>query len=204
MNVIVVTPTNRVVYRPDTSRKRDEDDLYLPDYISKLSWSPVVYVRMARPGKCIAERFASRYYDAVAYGMLLYPENLIDDSPESYASAICIDRMSCLPGKTTPISDYKADSTTFTLTKDGEVLYSTSGINISELNRAIYLASSHCFLRTGDIVALELQSRAALCDIQDSSCSIRGLIEDVQADPFFIRGLANEESIKFNIYFQRP
>lgn len=160
MNIIVQTYEHKIVFRPDTSRKRDEDDLYVPGYIDTLSYTPVVYIKMDRPGKCISSRFASRYYSSAAYGLLLYPENLIDESPESYASAICIDRFSCLSKELDSLSLLER---LFELRVDGSTIFQQAKVDKNLINEAIELASSRCFLRTGDTLAIELSPRRLLC-----------------------------------------
>lgn len=183
MNYIVKCYGGGIVFRPDTSRKRDEDDLYVPEFIDALSYSPVVYLKLDRPGKCIAKRFASRYYSTVGFGLLLYPEDII--ASEGYASAICIDRLSCIPAEFQSLSCLGAG---FALTKDSDPLFLCTRIDTSLLDGAIELASSRCFLRTGDVLAVELQARAALCRRADERCTLRGSI-------------AQAENLAFNIIY---
>lgn len=200
MNIIVQCFDHHIVFRPDTSRKRDEDDLYVPDYCTRLEYAPVVYIKMDRPGKCIAERFASRYYSTAGYGILLYPGDLMDGSPQGYASAICVDRMSCLPATMMDIHQldngftlYRSRNCTlarsFTKFNDSSylqgsksldscnnsdklVIYKHNDFCIDLINRAVENASSRCFLRTGDILAVELAAPAPLCCKEDGKVQL--------------------------------
>ena len=94
MNIIVLTQSGRVVSRPDTSWEKDSRDIYLPDFVKALSLSPVLFVKVTKPGRSISERFASRYHDSFGFGCLLYAEDLMDSHPEAYASASCLDHTS--------------------------------------------------------------------------------------------------------------
>ena len=58
--------------RPDTSWEREDKDLYAPDFVDGYLFSPVLFVRISKAGKCIGRKFAGRYYDAVNYGILLH------------------------------------------------------------------------------------------------------------------------------------
>ena len=98
MNIIVITADGHVRCRPDTTWEREDKDIYAPEQVSSYSYSPVLFARISKAGKCIGEKFVDRYYDAVNYGMLLYaatadetaeaviystaagPENLIKDA----------------------------------------------------------------------------------------------------------------------------
>lgn len=145
MNIIVRTYSGNVIVRPDTTWSRNNDDYYVPEFVSEISWSPVLCVRISRLGKCIGEKFASRYYDGAGRGVLLYPENLIDGTPESYASASILDRTSCI---VLPEGD------TGQLGEDGRKL----------IDAALSQASRIARVRAGDILAVELAGREHLCD----------------------------------------
>ena len=97
MNIVVLNAAGHTVVRPDTTLKKSSDDFYAPDFINRVSWSPVLFARISKPGKYIAAKFASRHYDCINYGMLLYPEDFIDGGEDGYARACCFDHTSFLP-----------------------------------------------------------------------------------------------------------
>ena len=135
MNIVVKTASGHCVVRPDTSWVRKNDDLYLPDFAGPLSFSPIVYAHVSRPGKSIGSRFASRYYDSISYGMLLYARNLLDGSPEGYASAICMGHTSFLPY---PLEqDFPAPGAEFILSRDDEVIFKCNFQGRQEIENAI-------------------------------------------------------------------
>ena len=160
MNIIVKTASGHCVVRPDTTWVRKNDDLYLPDFAGPLSFSPIVYAHVSRPGKSIGIRFASRYYDSISYGMLIYPQNLLDGSPEGYASAICMGHTSFLPY---PLEqDFPAPGAEFRLLKDGQEIFGCRYEGRQEIENAIVEATAMALIRTGDFVAAELQEMAFL------------------------------------------
>lgn len=144
MNIIVRTYGGSIIVRPDTTWSRNNDDYFVPDFVDEISWSPVVCVRISRLGKHIEEKFASRYYDGAGKGVLLYPENLLDGTPESYASASILDRTSCI---VLPEGDLSM------LGDDGRKM----------MDEALARASRFARVRAGDILAVEMAPREHLC-----------------------------------------
>lgn len=149
MNIIVRTYGGNVIVRPDTTWSRNNDDYYVPDFVDRISWSPVLCVRISRLGKHIAGKFAPRYYDAFGKGILLYPENMIDGTEESYACASILDRTSCIVMPE----------------KDPEGMSSDEK---SLIDNALAQASRFCRVRAGDILAIELSARSPLCSRTDA------------------------------------
>ena len=80
MNIVVVNSSSRVFVRPDTTWERDNEDLYVPEFIGSLAWTPVLFARISKPGRSIGARFGTRYYDLIGAGINLYPEDLMDGS----------------------------------------------------------------------------------------------------------------------------
>ena len=153
MNIIVRTYGGNVIVRPDTTWSRNNDDYFVPDFVNDISWSPVLCVRISRLGKHIAERFAPRYYDGCGRGILLYPENMIDGSEESFACASILDRTSCI------------------VLPEGEL--SALGDDEKELiDGALAQASRLCRVRAGDILAVELAAREHLCSREDGKYKV--------------------------------
>lgn len=102
MNIVVQRYDGRVECRPDTSWEREDKDLYAPDFVSGYLYSPVLFARISKAGKCIGSKFAARYYDAVNYGVLLYA-SICDPFPEN---AVCKDGMTdTLPRKLSPANE---------------------------------------------------------------------------------------------------
>lgn len=174
MNIVVLNASGNTVVRPDTTLKKSSDDFYVPDFIDRISWSPVLFARVSKPGKYIAAKFASRYYDSVNYGMLLYPEDFVDGSEEGYARACCLDHTSFLPSPMYNKVTLGREGNRFELLKNGSPLFRVSFATAAEVEHALEETSKYCYLRTGDLVCVELQRREPLCRRGGEECAIEG------------------------------
>ena len=73
MNIIVKPYGSELCYcRPDTTWERENKDFYSPECVNEIYWSPVVFARVSKAGKCVGKKFVERYYDGVGCGVLLY------------------------------------------------------------------------------------------------------------------------------------
>lgn len=178
MNIIVRTYGGRIVTRPDTTWKRGDDAAYLPEFINGASYTPVVFARVCKAGRSVAEKFADRYYDGIGYGILLYAENLIDGSPEGFAEASCLDHTSflCWPvyGKQT----LGVEENIFRITRDGSPLFSCTSVEKKVIESAISEVTRFCYIRSGDFVVSELAPRSPLISREDGECHIEGTFCD--------------------------
>ncbi len=174
MNIVVKTASGHIVVRPDTTWERDNEDLYLPDSVSRLSYTPVLFARICKPGRSISRKFASRYYDAVNYGILLYPEDYLDGSEEGYASACCLDHSSFLPSPFCQPAALGSKDSIFNIAKDGVELFSTESGSLSMIEEALEECTSRVYIRTGDILAIELQPRKQIYDRNEGNVLISG------------------------------
>ena len=83
MNIIVKRYDSDLCYcRPDTTWERENKDFYSPECVNEIYWSPVVFARICKAGKCVGRKFVERYYDGVGCGMLMYCEKaMISNGP---------------------------------------------------------------------------------------------------------------------------
>lgn len=160
MNIIVLTHSGRVITRPDTSWEKESRDIYLPDFVKSLSLSPVLFIKITKPGRSISEKFANRYYESFGFGCLLYAENLMDEHPESYACASCLDHSSILPSEMYPSALLEKEQN-FKVEIDGEQIAQCKSLSLDIVNKSIATATSHCSVRHGDLIAIELSTRIA-------------------------------------------
>ena len=73
MNIIVKPYGGDLCYcRPDTTWERENKDFYSPECVNEIYWTPVVFARVSKAGKCVGRKFVERYYDGVGCGMLMY------------------------------------------------------------------------------------------------------------------------------------
>lgn len=174
MNIIVRTYGSKTVTRPDTTWKRGDDASFLPEFVDRVSWAPVIFARVCKAGRSVAEKFAGRYYDGIGFGVLLYAENLIDGSPEGFCEASCLDHSSFLCWPVYDKITLGVEGNMFELFNDGEPLFSCKSPDASLVENAIARATEFCYIRSGDFVLQELAARQTLLEGRDSSCHVKG------------------------------
>lgn len=177
MNIIVsLFGSNGTDYcfRPDTTLEKESFDYYIPDGVSELKYSPVLFVRLCRAGKAIGEKFAGRYYDSGGFGVLLYGESIIGSGAAAGLSmASSLDKTSLLPFPLIDKDVLENGRNSFSLSVNER---SVNGLSVNErsVNRngtfachpdfagipeILHRISVRTSLRTGDIVAVELGER---------------------------------------------
>ena len=186
MNIVVKTYSGRCIVRPDTTWERDNEDLYLPEFVTKVSYAPVLFARVSKPGRSVGEKFAPRYFDGIGFGVLLYPEDMIDGSPEGYAEASCLDHTSFLPFPVYNTLTLGYEDNTFELFKDEEKIFSYSEGTPEMIARAISEVTRFVYIRIGDIVAIELSERKPLCCTSDGRVTLRSTWCDNESMKFDI------------------
>ena len=186
MNIIVRTYGGHYVTRPDTTWEKDNEDFFPPDFTDSFEWTPVVFARICKPGRSVGERFVRRYYDRVGYGVLLYPADHIGEGPEQYAEALTLDHTSFLPDPKMSIEE--ANGKSFSVLMDGELLLDSTEVPAGVLiDNAVCEATKRLYIRTGDIIAVELAGRAPLCTRAEGNREISGNVGDGVALSFRIR-----------------
>lgn len=178
MNIIVNLYGGGLCCRPDTTWERENRDLYSPDFISGYLYTPVLFAKIAKAGKCIGGKFAERYYDSVGYGMLLYPADLIGDAcgqtnstdstkaescqGKGLAWASCMDHTSILPFPMFNRITLDSPDNVYRILLEGKEIYSTSCGSVRMIEKAISEASRYVSLRIGDMIAIELAAPGQL------------------------------------------
>lgn len=158
---IIVRPYGRTdcYCRPDTTWERENKDFYVPDHVEQLLWTPVVFVRISKAGKCIGEKFASRYHDALGFGVLMYTGN------GDVAFTSCADHTSLLPAPKYDMSVMENDGDEFVVTRNGSEIFrgSVNGL-ADDIRSALCKASGVTTLRIGDYLAVELAQSTILAE----------------------------------------
>lgn len=63
-------PETPVVFtKADSALLKDRKPFFVPDFMGRIDYEAELVVRISRLGKCISQRFAHRYYDAVTVGI---------------------------------------------------------------------------------------------------------------------------------------
>lgn len=187
MNIIVKTSSGHITVRPDTTWEKDNEDFYPPEFVDELTYSPVLFARILKPGRSVGRKFASRYYDSIGFGVLLYPENMLDDTPEGYAQAISLDHTSFLPSPMFPPERLEKNGH-FRLLRNEHDLFVFDQPSLNMIEDAIVEATKLLYIRTGDLIAIELAPRKPLTIRPDVSSHITGTFD-------------NNEIIDFQIIF---
>jgi len=169
MNIICRTYGGATVFRPDTTWERYSRDFYPPDMVSEISLSVCLFTQVTRPGKCIGEKFAPRYFSEVHYGVLLYPENLVGNSPEGFAEALTLDHTSCL---TLPS---ESGYSSFMLKVDGKEVFTHCGNARQIIGKGLVEATGTTLLRNGDILAVEISRRIPVHRRESGNTRIEGI-----------------------------
>ncbi len=66
----LLSPEKPVIFmKPDSAILKDGKPFFIPDFTRQVDYETELVVRISRLGKCIAPRFAHRYYDAVTVGI---------------------------------------------------------------------------------------------------------------------------------------
>lgn len=187
MNIIVKTSSGHITVRPDTTWEKDNEDFYPPEFVDELTYSPVLFARILKPGRSVGRKFASRYYDSIGFGVLLYPENMLDGTTEGYAQAICLDHTSFLPSPMFPPERLERNGH-FRLFRNEHDLFVFDQPSLNMIEDAIVEATKLLYIRTGDLIAIELAPRKPLTIRPDVSSHITGTFD-------------NNEIIDFQIIF---
>lgn len=178
MNIIVKPYGSDLCYcRPDTTWERENRDLYSPDCVNAWNWTPVLFARISKAGKCISPKFASRYYDSLSFGTLLYIGGA------DVASGSCVDHTSILPLPLYNPVVMETEGNRFDVVKNEETIFSLetpaagslqdSASLIQAAEAAICKASQLTSLRIGDYVAVELAPASALAEKTEGSLSLK-------------------------------
>ena len=173
MNILVQTYGSTQCYcRPDTTWERENRDFYSPEFVNEIDFTPVIFARISKAGKCIGSKFVDRYYDSFNFGVLLYCRT--EETSETAFSS-CADHSSFLPMPLYNTAVLENGENTFELYKEEDKVYAAScGEDLKKrLEEAICKASKMTSLRIGDYVALELEKPQMLSSTEAGSTQIK-------------------------------
>ncbi|MCM1449290.1 MAG: hypothetical protein NC082_03030 [Clostridiales bacterium] len=153
---------SRVTLLTDSSMSRNHRPLFIPPHHEKWTMTLAPAFRISRLGKCIAPRFAHRYYDAVSLIARLRPADipstgLLSSAIDSaFDSATVVGEWIRLPGRTNdhlphPENDITATLMELKLQLSGNVNISVT-IDMSQLDSTIAWLSSYFMVKHGDII----------------------------------------------------
>ena len=179
--------------RPDTTWERENRDFYSPECVNEVTWTPVVFARISKAGKCIGRKFAERYFDGFGCGMLMYCK-----VGEDLCS--CVDRTSILPmplynpialddpkefvvtrnsestptERHSPVISTEKHSSVISTERHSPVISTERSEWRNLLCEALCSASLLTSLRIGDYVAVELAPQEILATREEGTVSVKG------------------------------
>lgn len=175
MNLIVYHPNyveglGDIFYTlPETVVLKNNKPLFAPDKLVPLSISLCLGVRICNLGKCIAERFAYRYYDAFATIPQFFSEQLLQELQRKglpWSQATEFDGAVPIGEWITLLSMEQTSQQTLRLLVDGEI---KSEITLEECNtmiaKAIHHISQRHILRRGDVLLIRTTVPPTPCAI---------------------------------------
>ncbi len=181
MNIIVKPyGSDLCCCRPDTTWERENKDFYSPECVNEIYWTPVVFARVCKAGKCVGVKFVDRYYDGVGCGMLMYcgtsATTSLKISAEERGLSEVVDKSSILPHPLfLPL--VMEDDKEFIVSTSSAVMTSSSVILSGAkelLKEAICNASQLTSLRIGDFVAVEMKELRKLASREDGTVAVKG------------------------------
>jgi hypothetical protein len=167
MNIIIKPHGSSSCYcRPDTTWERENKDFYVPENVCTMYWAPILFARISKAGKCINPKFASRYYDAFSFGMLMYT----DEKEMAFSS--CADHTSLLPFPLYNNVVMEGEDNEYKVFKCGEQIFNARA-DRNLLEEAICKASERTSVRIGDFVAVELDELKPLAGREEGKTGIK-------------------------------
>ncbi len=200
--------------RPDTTWERENKDFFSPECVNEIYWTPVVFARVCKAGKCVGSKFAGRYYDAVGCGLLMYCsgqamisngplptswappptrgwENAISDHQPIRQLSHIVDKTSILPHplfQPVVLEDEKEFTVSTKVAGTGSNAEASVILSGAKhlLEDALCKASELTSLRIGDFIAVEIAAPAALARREDGGVAVKGTFCDNEIFDFRI------------------
>lgn len=168
MNIIVKPEDSALCYcRPDTTWERENKDFYVPGKIDAIYWTPVIFARISKAGKCINPKFASRYYDSFNFGAMLY----VGEGETAFTS--CADHTSILPSPLYNTVVMEGEGNECHTFRNGLAIF-TAVPEKERIEEAVCRASELTSVRIGDYVACELDARRLLAVREEGRARLEG------------------------------
>jgi 2-keto-4-pentenoate hydratase/2-oxohepta-3-ene-1,7-dioic acid hydratase in catechol pathway len=160
------TGENKFFLKPDSALVKGSKDLYIPDNIEGVIYSPSLVFRINKSSKRTERRFARRYYNEVSYGINMYDYRFRQNSSSDFFDLVRLTFFdnSCYSGDEFFSLDKYEISGNINLAIDGVVALTCriSEDILEEANMAIELISGYCSMKSGDLIYIQLGEFAEL------------------------------------------
>ena len=143
--------------KPDTALLRNNAPFFYPSFSKDIHHEVELIIKINKVGRCIGEKFASRYYSEVGLGIDFTARDVQQRCKEKglpWEVAKAFDFSAPISSKFLPIADFESvDSIPFRLVKNGEVVQKgNSGDMLFNVNRIISYISQYVTLKIGDLI----------------------------------------------------
>lgn len=120
---------------------------YTPDFVSEITFSPAIVIKINKSGKYIKPDFASRYYSIYGTAINIYAQNFINDANENplfFFKSSLLDKSTFLKKAEVTITDF----------------FENRNPNlIPDFNLKISQLSKFSSLKSGDLILFEIIER---------------------------------------------
>ncbi len=151
-------PDEPVIFtKPDTAVLRNNTPFYYPDFSKDVHYEVELVLRIAKEGKNIQEKFASKYYDAIGIGVDFTARDLQQKAKEKglpWDIAKGFNGSAPISDKFIPVADFKnlADIN-FSLKVNDEIKQQgNTSLMLFNFDYIISYLSRFFTLRTGDLI----------------------------------------------------
>lgn len=143
--------------KPDTALLRNNAPFFYPSFSSDIHHEVELIIKINKVGRCIGEKFASRYYSEVGLGIDFTARDVQQRCKEKglpWEVAKAFDFSAPISSKFLPIADFESvDCIPFRLVKNGEVVQQgNSSDMLFNVNRIISYVSQYVTLKIGDLI----------------------------------------------------
>ncbi|MBA4056324.1 MAG: 2-hydroxyhepta-2,4-diene-1,7-dioate isomerase [Marivirga sp.] len=151
-------PEEPVIFtKPDTAMLRNNAPFYYPDFSKDVHYEVELVLRICKEGKNIEEKFAHKYYDAIAIGVDFTARDLQQKAKEKglpWDIAKGFNGSAPVSDKFIPVSDFKdLKNINFSLSVDGEIKQQgNTSLMLFSFDYIILYLSRFFTLRTGDLI----------------------------------------------------
>lgn len=163
-----------IVLKSDSSLLVNRKPLFVPDAVADLQALPCWVLRVSRLGKCIAPRFASRYYDAVAPGLDFFAADLLAKAKQarsSWTQAVAFESSLAVGNWLSPTEGVQSSADCQWLVQHAdntEQLADNLVARTEELNRALEKVSNMLTIRQGDLIYVAIPQQPWRLEAEDT------------------------------------
>lgn len=144
--------------KPDTALLRNNDPFYVPTFCRDVRCGAELVVRIGRVGKCVAERFAHRYYTEVGLGVGFTACDRLRDVRAAglpWENSVAFDHSAALSPVFVPLDELGGDVAKigFSMSLNGNVQQEGETARMRyTVDRIISYVSQYVTLRIGDLI----------------------------------------------------